>query len=137
MSVKINKNGNEYPLGVIPQSLYDDVEDLKEAANKGSVSVTADGVKTYSEILDDLYALIDTDKITNISTLQRDSINCVLVDNGATKEFSVAWMNASHYGISFFSLGASGSTFFEMQDGTITDKSNSVVNAGRVFTFRY
>lgn len=29
MSIKINKNGKEYPLGVIPQSLYDDVEDLK------------------------------------------------------------------------------------------------------------
>lgn len=31
MSIKINKNGKEYPLGVIPQSLYDDVEDLKDA----------------------------------------------------------------------------------------------------------
>ena len=31
MSMKINKNGKEYPVGVIPQSLYDDVEDLKEA----------------------------------------------------------------------------------------------------------
>lgn len=30
MSVKINKNGKEYPLGVIPQSLYDDVFDLKD-----------------------------------------------------------------------------------------------------------
>ena len=33
MSIKINKNGNEYPLGVVPQSLYDDVEDLKEAVS--------------------------------------------------------------------------------------------------------
>ena len=30
MSVKINKNDKEYPIGVIPQSLYDDVEDLKD-----------------------------------------------------------------------------------------------------------
>ena len=32
MSMKVNKNGKEYPIGVIPQSLYDDVEDLKEAS---------------------------------------------------------------------------------------------------------
>lgn len=33
MSVKINKNGKEYDLGFVPQSLYDDVEDLKDAVN--------------------------------------------------------------------------------------------------------
>ena len=34
MSIKINKNDKEYPLGVIPQSLYDDVEDLKDEINE-------------------------------------------------------------------------------------------------------
>lgn len=29
--VKIRKDGQEYGIGVIPQSLYDDVEDLKDA----------------------------------------------------------------------------------------------------------
>ena len=29
MSMKVNKNGKEYDLGFVPQSLYDDVEDLK------------------------------------------------------------------------------------------------------------
>ena len=33
MSMKVNKNGKEYSVGVIPQSLYDDVEDLKDAIN--------------------------------------------------------------------------------------------------------
>ena len=30
MSIKINKNSKEYSLGFVPQSLYDDVEDLKD-----------------------------------------------------------------------------------------------------------
>ena len=34
MSIKINKNGKEYDLGFVPQSLYDDVEDLKANVNK-------------------------------------------------------------------------------------------------------
>jgi len=33
MSIKINKNGKEYDLGFVPQSLYDDVEDLKDAVS--------------------------------------------------------------------------------------------------------
>lgn len=38
MSLKINKNGKEYDLGFVPQSLYDDVEDLKDAIEKSEWS---------------------------------------------------------------------------------------------------
>lgn len=33
MSIKINKNNKEFPLGFVPQSLYDDVAELKEVPN--------------------------------------------------------------------------------------------------------
>ncbi len=38
--MKANKNGKEYPIGVIPQSLYDDVEDLKDAMDTTELTVT-------------------------------------------------------------------------------------------------
>lgn len=63
MSMKVNKNGKGYPVGVIPQSLYDDVEDLKDAVFKGSVSVTADGNKTYTTLLNELFSNVDMSKI--------------------------------------------------------------------------
>lgn len=49
--MKINKNGKEYDLGFVPQSLYDDVEDLKDAVND-KVSKSGDtitGLVTISQ----------------------------------------------------------------------------------------
>lgn len=40
MSIKINKNNKEYDLGFVPQSLYDDVEDLKDAMDTTELTVT-------------------------------------------------------------------------------------------------
>lgn len=57
MSIKINKNGKEYPVGVIPQSLYDDVEDLKGKfvsiqKNISGVSIATAWGSLYEGIVD-------------------------------------------------------------------------------------
>lgn len=46
---------------------------LKEVGPKGSVSVTADGVKTYAQVLADLHALIDYTKLSKDTTLCIDT----------------------------------------------------------------
>lgn len=53
MSVKINKNGKEYPVGVIPQNVIDDVTELKakELQSKELTNVTSDAT----------YGLVDLD----------------------------------------------------------------------------
>ena len=38
--------------------------------NRGSVSVTVDGVKTYAELFAELYALIDSDKVKRNTILR-------------------------------------------------------------------
>ena len=45
MSIKINKNGKEYDLGFVPQSLYDDVANLKEIIKKKTFTTSTDGNK--------------------------------------------------------------------------------------------
>ena len=47
MSIKINKNGKEYDLGFVPQSLYDDVKDLKEANNNRKLDFAVD-IRAYT-----------------------------------------------------------------------------------------
>ena len=41
------------------------VEDALDELNRGSVSVTANGVKTYSDLLNELQALVNYSKISN------------------------------------------------------------------------
>lgn len=50
MSVKINKNGKEYPIGVIPQNVIDDVTALKNkyAVIEDYTPSTTGGTKTLS-----------------------------------------------------------------------------------------
>lgn len=48
MSMKVNKNGKEYDLGFVPQSLYDDVEELKEAVDEIKHSLMKTEVKSFT-----------------------------------------------------------------------------------------
>lgn len=77
MSIKINKNGKEYDLGFIPQSLYDDVEDLKDA------------VRTISQAE---ASIIDTSKIFGVNSCKRSG-NVVTVE-----------LRCNSYGISSLSV---------------------------------
>lgn len=48
------------------------VEDALDDLIRGSVSVTADGVKTYGQLLNELYALTDTSKLGRFSIITMD-----------------------------------------------------------------
>ena len=53
--------------------LSDGVTSVGDVIDKGSVSVTADGVKTYAQLLNELYALIDSSKTSYNTFLVRNS----------------------------------------------------------------
>ena len=76
MSIKVNKNGKEYPVGVIPSNYIRKVDELEDATFRGSVSVAADGVKTRGTLLNELWEKINPSKLTNLSTLHLGATIC-------------------------------------------------------------
>lgn len=50
--------------------LNSNLTSLSSKVNRGTVSVTPDGVKSFSQLFDALYALMDTSKINGLSVLQ-------------------------------------------------------------------
>lgn len=80
--------------GLLPElldnaSINEDIDQINSELNKGSVSITADGVKTLTQILDSLFALADTSKITINSKLRTGNgvYSCTLV-GGTIFDFS-------------------------------------------------
>ena len=55
--------------GLTATNVQDAIDELDSVINPGSVSVIADGVKTYEELFEDLHALTDFTKITKDTAL--------------------------------------------------------------------
>lgn len=110
------------------------------ATSSDSVSVTADGVKTYSQVLDELYALIDSTKIRVGSKLTQTSSGTVTVfniDRIASGRFDFGAVGAPD--ILEAKVVASGSVFAKLDASTqtYTDASSSVVASGVVISIIY
>lgn len=118
---------------------------LNAEINRGSVSVTADGVKTYSPLLDSLYNLLDLSKLTkDASCIVGTSIfkyenkssdivffrgNSILLNNGTAYE-------------TFIALKSSGSivrtiTFNTNNTVTSADSSSTVLGNNTKLTLFY
>lgn len=106
-----------------------------------SVSVTADGAKTYSQLFDALYALLDTTKLTPFSVLQinKDVYQTITTDT-TTLMFTACIFNTSTgRGCSAMAKVASSSSTLHMQtsEGNVDNYSSSVPANGRVITLYY
>lgn len=118
------------------------INELKSAIDRGSVSVTADGVKTLSQLLDSLYALADRDKInkdskivdssgviTHISTMTADR---TVFDFGAVRAICQLYN---------YRMKVSASTAYKVDfnaDSLVRTTMDSVVyTAGRTLTLYY
>lgn len=108
--------------------------------NKGSVSITADGVKTLTQILDSLFALADTSKITINSKLRTANgvCSCTLV-GGTIFDFSAV---SSPVIIDTYRIKASNSIAHRVScnsNNTIQfeDRGATTPESGRVFTLYY
>lgn len=112
------------------------------ALGTNTVSVNTDGVKTRSQIFDDLYALIDPSKITGRSFLSADSAagsSVFQISNisGSTYVFTQISLSASDIVGACVNVKASGSTYYASAGTTVTDGSSYVMPAGATFTIHY
>ena len=114
------------------------------AKDNGSVSITADGVKTYNQLFDALFALIDLSKISHTSCL-------VEIGASYTNYFPIAQMPSSsrirvsnviitntHSFVKGIEIRSSGSTYYQSQDGaTPTNEGASIPTSSTVIKFIY
>lgn len=120
----------------------DAIKEVDGKIDKGSVSVTADGVKTNATLLNELYALFDWTKVTKDSKIVRYrsadiavyNIRVANSTNGLYDNCGVTNTNTTY--IEEVRISASSTIHF-MNGTTHTDASSSVQSAGTVFTLYY
>ena len=125
-----------------PFSIWNDVDYHNEPSDN-SVSVTADGVKTNSQLLNALFALVDPAKVTRNTKLVRKSAS------GATITFDISYSDnqniyCSFAGISsqsvqiiYTRLHSTTSSYAYVVGSTYTDDSSTIVSSGTTFTLYY
>lgn len=112
------------------------------ATGSDSVSVTADGVKTFSQILDDLYALIDQTKINEKSILRIGNNILVIehIDNSKIM-FSRSLTEAAKVTNASATLKASSSSYIDAEtvaaSTSFTNYGSTVATSGDVFKIIY
>ena len=113
--------------------------------DKGSVSVTADGVKTRAQILNEIASQIDFSKVTTDSKLRIDNsvYSCMNINVSASAViftvFAIISTNISHIQVS---ININNSYFRSVDisnpfNWTYVDGSNVVPTIGSTFTFTY
>lgn len=121
-------------------------DEAKAAAIRGSVEVTADGVKTISALLDELYALIDSSKVSDYAKLvtvgvSRNRYN--LISTATTGYFfSRPYSTANAIGVYSFTVASNGSTHGIGAVDTnntfaYSDYSSNVMTAGDKIIIEY
>lgn len=116
---------------------------LNEVSNdKGSVSVTADGVKTYGALLRELSALIDYTKVSHNTKLVRISSNTVSVYTMIThtttaSEFTRVQVTSSGIISDTFLCMGNDSSFYRATGTTIVNRSAIVATNGEVIRLYY
>lgn len=112
---------------------------LNNINDKGSVSVTADGTKTYTQLLNSLFTLIDFSKVKTTSALATGTnvMSVVAIDGTSKIGFTNLSVGASAWFASYSEVTNSSSLFRTVNNGTITDRSATAPASGTVFTLYY
>ena len=119
------------------------VEDALKEIKPGSVSVTADGIKTIAEVLNDLFALVDITKISaNTKLMQTRGSTSYVYDidliQPTSIEFTYSEVESSGAYIRSMRLRGSNSTMYFMAVGSpVTDLSTSISTLGDIFKIIY
>ena len=115
---------------------------LNTVNDKGSVSVTADGVKTTSTLLNELYALIDKTKISYKSVLVFAN-NVVSISKIETNQltFSVTINSSSNLSCDTYALKSTGSTRISASSNTsgtsFNNQSSTAIASGNILAIHY
>lgn len=109
------------------------------ASGSGSVSVTANGVKTRSQLLDELQALVDPAKITANSRIEINGLGEVLHISAAVSGVYNYGTFANYQILDMYELRSSGSVSgrYACNTSTYTDTSSQVVNTGTTIELFY
>ena len=123
------------------QDAIDEVAQGGGGSGVTTVSVTADGVKTYSQLLDDLYALISSASIHMGSLhILKKYIPVTAIDTGIVRCAGFNQMSTSSLDMYIANLQASSSSWKNIYGlGTLTenDISSQVPTSGEVIEFSY
>ena len=145
----IQKNGLAGSVSTLASNcMLSNGDSVEDVLGKGSVSVNSNGVKTWSQLLDELFALIDSSKITSKSIFEYETTGVI------TSVYHVSDISPTTYGfvrsdcgtsasqVFRASIKASGSTYMIVTStvgGAIayTSGGPNVVPSGRVFRIIY
>lgn len=134
-TVGIIKNGVKQKLPVVMVAPKVDGPDY--------VEVVADGVKTWSQLIDELYSLADTSKVAKNSALKANwSANDYALYRFAGKssdvyQFTFAITEATNTQVNSFLFAESGSKLITSNNGTRSDISSTVATSGYKLTLYY
>lgn len=139
----IQKNGLAGDVSTLASNcMLSNGDSVEDVLGKGSVSVTADGVKTYKALLNELYALVDTSKLTHHSKYV-DSNGLVFSVTAISTYCRFA--SSYTYDTSFRTIGiqlhASDSGYYlystTTTGTTLNNMTNTVVTSGIKLTIYY
>lgn len=126
-----------------------DIYNIPSGGTGESVSVTADGTKTFGQLMNELYALIDKTKITYVANLYRIPASGVsdmyhVTHYDATNIYcSFVNVSSGNLSVSQFTINANASTYINItgasNDNSITqnDFTSNAPASGQAFTFYY
>lgn len=111
-----------------------------EPASEDFVKVVSDGMKTWGQLLNELYTLLDLSKLKSNSVIVGEGYFLVLVRSGTRKYFSSAYVpNTSSSQTVTMALGDNNSYYraYNSSDGTMSDVTSSVPSSGTKITLYY
>ena len=129
----------------VKTDLVSAVNEVNGKFDRGSVSVTADGVKSYAALLNELSALVDYSKITKDALLvDNEGYIChAAIIASARYQFSASRLasGGAIYHNRSFDVNTSASLFFDVNitiaGNTLTNKGASVPTNGDTITIYY
>lgn len=144
MSTKINKNGKEFPVGVIPKNYpasnikMANGESVEDAVNKGSKTVTAsDSTHTQAYWLNQLASELDYSKVSCDTKLvvEGDIYICTSYSASSVSFSLISINNQLPYVVRI--RVSSNSQWERINSGNYQDLSNSTITSGKVYKLIY
>ena len=143
----IKKDGTDYLLQTMPLHYPADRVyrggDINDVLDKGKVEVTADGTKTFTQLLNELYGMVDKTKLQGTSSL-------ILKEGTSTEVFAISRIESTSISFSYLARVSSVITFYAISlkssnsylgkttiSGTHTDYSGDTASNGIVITLYY
>lgn len=129
--------------GLIAETVQGAIDELADKLPSDEyVSVTADGVKTTAQVLNDLFAAADLTKLTPDSKVIRitstATVSYHIVEyTSSAAYFSYDIVTADHWQIITFILKNNDSSCRQVYDGSKVDKSSEVPADGTIYRIYY